>query len=803
MRKISFISLLLSAIPLIGAEPTVDFVTPDVVRVRWTPDGVVRDNNTGACVWAPGKVDVKRTVEDGLITLRSDSLTVSFTPEGHITFADTRTGEVLLTELPGSPRTCERIAKERVIYDEASAHMEETANGKVTVKDVVRRDTLGYKNRFTVSFTADGQEALYGLGAHMEDYMNLVGKTLWLTQHNLKAFVPMLVSTGGYGLLFDAGCSMIYSSDTASGAGLWPLTNEFTMTMEAANTIDYYFIKGYVPEKVVEGYRMLTGDVSMMPRYLFGYTQSKERYVSSDDIVNTVKEYRRRQVPLDMIVQDWNYWPQGWGYMKMNREYYPDPKALADSVHALDARLMVSIWANPQYCPEADDFRDRGFMLEHSVYDAFNPAARDLYWDYADKEFFSNGFDAWWCDSSEPLDGDWNRMPEPLNGKPYAWGDHKRRWELNDQILSEALGAERACLYSLNHAKGIWEHQRAATDRKRVVNLTRSTFAGQQRYGTIVWNGDTHASWDSFRQQIPAGLNYLATGNPYWTMDIGCFFTRTNPQWFYAGKFPDGVKDDAYKEYYTRMFQWGAFLPVMRSHGTDTPREIWQFGEPGTKFYDALLGMINLRYSLLPYTYSLAARQTSGGYSMARPLAFDFPADRKTYDIKDQYMFGDIMVSPVTSPGADSREVYLPESNAPWIDFWTGERLDGGSTVSAAAPIDRLPLFVKGGSIIPTVEPVQFSAASAGKPVTLTVYPGADASFTLYDDAGDTYDFEKGESRRIDITWNDRKRTLTVGNAAGSYPGVPAKSVFHVSVDGDMKTISYDGKKKSLKFPKK
>lgn len=793
-------SLLLSALPLFGAAPRVRFITPDVVRVRWSPEEGADDNNTGVCVWESDKVDVRRYMEDGILTMRSDSLVVSYTHDKRLIFSDARTGRVLLSEREGTPRVCERVAKERIIYDEASARMEETANGKVTVKDIVRRDTLGYKNRFTVSFTADGEEAIYGLGAHMEDYMNLAGKSLYLTQHNLKAFVPMLVSTGGYGLLFDAGCSMIYSSDIEEGGANWPVTNNFSMVMEAANTIDYYFIKGCVPEKVIEGYRMLTGDVAMMPRYLFGYTQSKERYVSSDDIVNTVKEYRRRKVPLDMIVQDWNYWPQGWGYMKMNREYYPDPKALADSVHALDAKLMVSIWANPQYCPEADDFRDRGFMLEHSVYDAFNPAARDLYWDYANNEFFSNGFDAWWCDSSEPLDGDWNRMPEPLNGKPYTWDDHERRWQLNDAILSESLGAERACLYSLNHSKGIWEHQRAATDRKRVVNLTRSTFAGQQRYGTIVWNGDTHASWDSFRQQIPAGLNYLATGNPYWTMDIGGFFTRKDPRWFYLGEFPEGVKDDGYKEYYTRMFQWGAFLPVMRSHGTDTPREIWQFGEPGSKYYDSLLGMINLRYSLLPYTYSLAAKQSASGYSMARPLAFDFPRDRKVYDIKDQYMFGDIMVSPVTSPGVDKRDVYLPETDALWIDFWTGERHKGGAIVSAAAPIDRLPLFVKGGSIIPTVEPVQHSAASVGKPVTLTVYPGADATFTLYDDEGDTYDFEKGEYQRIAINWNDKKRTLTFAEVEGSYPEAPAKREFRVSVDGKVKTINYDGKKRSLKF---
>ncbi|MDE6403586.1 MAG: alpha-glucosidase, partial [Muribaculaceae bacterium] len=501
------------------------------------------------------------------------------------------------------PRVAAREFATVTVYDDESARMEDTANGKVTVKDVLRRDTVSSKTRYVARFLTSAGEGIYGLGSHMEDYMNLLGKTLYLTQHNLKAFVPVIVSTGGYGLLFDAGCSMQYNSSPIGNT----VGYEMRMELEAADILDYYFIKGTRPRDVVAGYRYLTGDVSMMPRYLFGYIQSKERYVSSADIIGTVREYRRRRVPLDMIVQDWNYWPQGWGYMKMNRDFYPDPKALADSVHALDAKLMVSIWANPQYCPEEQDFRAHGYMLEHSVYDAFNPAARDLYWEYAYNEFFSNGFDAWWCDSSEPLDGDWNQLPEPdENGRPYSRDDHYRRWLLNDQILSETLGAGRACLYSLNHSRGIFEHQRQATDRKRVVNLTRSTFAGQQRYGTIVWNGDTHASWESFRQQIPAGLNYMATGNPYWTVDVGCFFTRDDPRWFYKGEFPAGVSDDNYKEFYTRMFQWATFLPVLRSHGTDTPREIWQFGETGTTWYDAILKLINTRYTLLPYIYSMA-----------------------------------------------------------------------------------------------------------------------------------------------------------------------------------------------------
>lgn len=802
MKKLLSFLFLFMAFCAAAQDPIVEFVTPSIVRVRWTPDGTKTDNSTGACVYTPMNVSVKKSKSGGMTILQSDSLEVAISSNGAITFIDPVKKTILLKESVTVPHSFEKVAQEKVVYDEASAHMEETANGKVTVKDVIRRDTLGYKNRFAVTFDMFASDGLYGLGSHMEDYMNLLGKTLYLTQHNLKAFIPMMVSTRGYGLLFDAGCSMKFVSKPGNGGamiGQAPLGYETTMELEAAKTLDYYFIKGDMPEDVIAGYRWLTGNVAMMPRYLFGYTQSKERYVSSDDIINTLKEYRRRHVPIDVIVQDWNYWPQGWGYMKMNREYYPDPKALADSVHAYNGKLMVSIWANPQYCPEADDFKERGYMLEHSVYDAFNPAARNLYWEYANNEFFSNGFDAWWCDSSEPLDGDWNQLPKPENGKPYSWDDHERRWRLNDAILSEALGAERACLYALKHAQGIYENQRATTDRKRVVNLTRSPFAGQQRYSTIVWNGDTYADWNSFKKQIPTGLNFVAAGNPYWSTDVGGFFVGEDGRWFRKGKFPKGVADDGYKEYYTRMFQWGTFLPVLRSHGTETPREIWQFGEPGTSYYDAILKMINLRYSILPYTYSMADKQSNSGYSIMRPLAFDFPKDRNVYDIKDQYMFGDIMACPVTDPGVDSREVYLP-AGADWYDFWTGKRFDGGEKISADAPLDQLPLFVKAGSIVPTTEVVEYSAASVGKPITIDIYPGKDAEFTLYDDAGDNYDFEKGECTRIKMKWDDKKNTLIIDDSEGTYEGAPDKRHFIIRKDGKTKKVDYEGKKTTIKI---
>lgn len=764
--------------------PRVTFITPDIVRIQWSADSIIEDNATGVCVYGNTSctADVRNTPAARVYSSKNLVVEIDKSTTA-LTFRDAHTGRALLSEDAHMPRRAHTTFIEDIVYDEASARIEDTANGKVTVRDIVRRDTTGRATAYAVSFDFSADEGLYGLGSHMENYMNLNGKTLYLTQHNLKVTVPVIVSTNGYGLLFDAGCAMKFDNGSV----------EF----DAARSLDYYFIKGDSFDNVIAGYRFLTGPVSMMPRYAFGYIQSKERYTSSADIIATLAEYRRRHIPLDMMVQDWNYWPEGWGYMKMDRRFYPDPKALADSVHGMHARLMVSIWPNPQACPQERDFKERGFMLSGSVYNAFDPEARKYYWQYANDEFFSNGFDAWWCDSSEPIDADWNRAPSTPDGHPYGRDDHELRWHLNKDALSAALGSERSSLYSLYHARGIYENQRAATSSKRVVNLTRSGYAGQQRYGTIVWNGDTYASWQSFKQQIPAGLNYMAAGCPYWTVDIGGFFTRSDGRWFYKGEFPDGVDDDAFREYYTRMLQWAAFLPVFRSHGTDTPREVWRFGEPGSPYYDAILDAIRLRYSLLPHIYSMAAAQTRHGYTMARMLSFDFPADTTVRDIKDQYMFGHILVCPVTDPGVRTRRVYLPAADGAepeWYDFHTGRTYRPGQWIDAETGIDRMPLFVRGGSIIITTEPLEYADAQIGRPVTVTVYPGRDTSFEFYEDAGDGYAFEHGESVTIPLLWNNESRTLLIGAQTGDYPGHPSQRSFAIKTPWAEKSIRYDGK---------
>ena len=768
--------------------PRVSFVSPSIVRVQWVPAGELVGNGTTVCVYEPQQVRVEVTEREGVTAYRTSELTVLMDgATGALTFVDRRTGRTLLSESRALPRTHEVVVHEQVTYDEATARMVETANGKVTVKEVLRRDTTARENRFTCYFDLRAGEAVYGLGAHMEGDMNLRGKRVYLCQHNLKTMVPVLQSTGGYGLLFDAGCAMIYADSLrADGSSVMALQ------MEAAHEVDYYFMKGASMDDVVGQYRLLTGAVPMLPRYMTGYVQSRERYVSSHDILSTLSEFRQRQIPIDVIVQDWNYWPEGWGYAKMDRRYYPDPKALADSVHALDAHLMISVWPNPMYCPQEREFRQAGLMLEHSVYDAFSDEGRDMYWRHINDEFFSQGFDAWWCDCSEPVDADWKWMPEG-----YGWDSHKERWERNTQMLSEVCGAERSQLFSLFHSRGIYEHQRATSDVKRVVNLTRSGYAGQQRYGTINWNGDTHASWPSFRRQIPAGLNYMATGNPYWTVDVGCFFTRSDGRWFYKGQYAAGNADPAYRELYTRMLQWATFLPVLRSHGTDTQREPWFFGEPGTPYYDAIREMIDLRYRLTPYTYSLAAMQTLDNYTMARMLAFDFATDTAALDIKDEYMYGRVLVCPVTEQGATSRRVYLPmgaDGKTVWVDFWTGEVYEGGQWIVAEAPIHRLPLFVRGGSIIPSTEVAQHTGAQRDLPIIVNVYPGADATFTLYDDEGDGYRYEQGAYATVELRWDDARRVLHIGKRRGSFEGMPAERTFIIRTPWGEKQLTYKGK---------
>ncbi|MBN2180938.1 MAG: DUF5110 domain-containing protein [Sedimentisphaerales bacterium] len=669
--------------------------------------------------------------------------------------------------------------KLKVIINERTAEITiKNVNDEVIFREGGRQVTPGVVldekvNHIRQSFVWADDEALYGLGQHQEGFFNWRGHYVELFQLNKRAIVPFLLSTKGYGILWD-NYSYTKFDDSPSGSYLWS---------EVGDTVNYYFIYGPELDDVVSNYRELTGKTPLFPKWAFGYVQSKERYKTQQELIDVVKEFRDRKIPLDVIVQDWRYWDDGyWGQKSFNKERFPDPAAMMNILHSkYNAHLMISVWPkmsfrSPNY---SDMIKHEGFLYGEGgspFYDAFNPQARALYWKQANEGLFSKGIDAWWCDATEPeLDG----------------------WDFNYDAYKEKMkpaigsGARYLNAYSLMHSKGIYENQRLTTDKKRVVNLTRSAFAGQQKYATITWSGDVVATWDVFKNQIPAGLNFCMSGLPYWTTDIGGFFVQSaqvgelgRGEWFRNGDFDGGIEDDNYKELYVRWFQYGAFCPMFRTHGTDISREIWRFGEPGSRAYDALLKFDNLRYRLMPYIYSQAWKVTSGGYTLMRGLAMDFRHDSHVFNIDDQFMFGPaILVNPITKPKASFRHVYLPVGSN-WYNFWTGKKYSGGQTLQVPSPIDEIPLFVKAGSILPMGPFIQFAAESVD-PLEIRIYPGADGSFTLYEDENDNYNYEKGLYSTIDFKWDDKNRRVIIEERKGEFPGMLTGRKFHLVIVGE------------------
>ncbi len=631
-----------------------------------------------------------------------------------------------------------------------------------------------------LEFAWQDGEALYGLGSHEDGVMNLRGSMQYLYQQNMKVVVPCLVSTRGYGVLWDS-CSAMRFRDDAFGSYVWT---------DADEELDYYFMAGDSLDEVLSSYRALTGAVPMLPRWAFGYAQSKERYKTQEEILEVAAEYRRRNIPLDLIVLDWHSWEgELWGQKTFDLERFPDPAAMVEKLHAMGIKFMISIWPLMIHGGANQvEMRERGFLLgNQATYDAFNPEARALYWKQANEGLFSTGLDAWWCDCTEPFEADWNGAVKL---------EPEERMRMNSEEASHYLDREFASAYSLLHSEGIYRGQRSVREDKRVVVLTRSGYAGQQRWSTIVWSGDCCATWETLRKQIPAGLNFCAAGLPWWTTDIGAFFVaRKEDLWFWHGNHPEGVADPAYRELYLRWFQFGAFLPMFRSHGTDTPREVWRFGEEGEPIYDSLVGFIRLRSRLLPYLYSVAAAVSLRQDSMMKPLAFAFPEDAAIHDVGDQYLFGPaLMPCPVVSPLSENcgrREVRLP-TGVDWYDFWTGKRHDGGQTISTAAPLDLMPLFVRAGSILPLGPVVQHAAEALEAGWEIRVYPGADGRFTVYEDSGDGYAYERGEYSEFDITWDDRLGMLEIGARRGSFPGMATARHFLLVLVEDGRGVGGD-----------
>lgn len=742
-------------------------LSPKIIRVVYSEEGEISKTKSLMVVdqlpfsdWASMEEEFYIEVRTTELKVRIDKITFG------ISYYNSK-NELLLKEPEKGGKTLEKAELIKTRFDKnTEIEMEVTVDG-LRMKNRAGEtyiDRTSYHGK--LEFEWQDLEALYGLGSHEDGVLNLRGTHQYLYQQNMKACVPMLVSTKGYGLLIDNYSFMTFHDDMY-GSYLW---------MEYAEQIDYYFIYGEELTEITKGYHQLTGEVSMLPKWAFGYVQSKERYVDDKELIKVVKEYRDREIPLDCIVLDWHSWEGDlWGEKVFDSSRFPNPKEMVDRLHEMDAKLMISIW--PNMAPggtNSNQMLEKGYMLgNQSTYDAFNKEARELYWKQAEEGLFSSGLDAWWCDCTEPFEGDWKGTMKP---EPEA------RIDVNTREAKMYLDPAYISAYSLLHSEGIYEGQRKATGEKRVINLTRSSYAGQHRYATITWSGDTAGSWDTLRKQIPAGLNFCITGEPYWTTDIGGFFVRRKEQWFWAGEYEKGCDDMGYRELYLRWFQYGTFLPMFRSHGTDTPREVWRFGEKGDVIYDSLVRFTHLRYSLMPYIYSLAGRVTLFGESIIKPLGIVFREDERTFDTKDQYMFGDsLLICPITEPyyyEVDSREirkkketkVYLPAGHE-WYDFWTKEKFTGGQTITREVSLETIPVFVKAGSIIPmSSNQAMHTGELKQDELKVLIYGGADAEFILYEDEGDGYGYENSQYACTVLRWEDEKELLST-EVTGDYKG--------------------------------
>jgi len=764
---------LLMAMASNAQEVKVEFVTPTIVHItKGTP--------TKSLVVTAKPEDV--AVSQSGTTLKSSELTVKQDAKGNLTFLTTK-GKVLLRE-----KSCD------------------VSEAKQT-------------------FTLDKDEAIYGLGTIQNGKMNRRGEKKRMEQSNLEDFQNVLQSIKGWGIYWENYSPTLFE-DNAQG---------MTFDSECGEGIDYYFMYGGSADGVIAQMRQLTGDVPMFPLWTYGFWQSKERYKSAAETEGIVDQYRELQVPLDGIIQDWQYWGSNylWNAMDFLSEDFANGKQLIENVHQKHAHFMISIWAS--FGPMTQQFRElneKGLLMPFEtwpqsgishvwppimkypsgvkVYDAFHPEARAIYWKYL-KTLYDYGTDAWWMDSTDP---------DFFNPKESDY-EHK--------VYGGTWRSQRNA-FPLETVRGIYQSQRKDDRGKRIFIMTRSSFAGQQHYGSNMWSGDVASSWDMLRKQVPAGLSFSLTGNPNFNTDIGGFFCGSyNTRG--SGSAP---RNPQYQELYVRWMQYGLFCPVFRSHGADAPREIWQFGKKGEPIYDAIEKQIRLRYRLIPYLYSTAWQVTSNNDSYMRPLFSDFSADRKVWNTTDEFMFGrSILAAPILNPqyteekiikedamtGWDRKEAsdgspvgtvdftatktttkYLPKG-AEWYDFWTNKRIKGGQNVTIETSLDRVPMFVRAGSILPLGPEMQYVGEKSWDNLEVRVYPGADGTFTLYEDEGDNYNYEKGQFATILFQWNDRTRTLTIGSRQGSYKGMLLNRQFIIAMpDGQTKQVSYDGNELAVKL---
>lgn len=593
--------------------------------------------------------------------------------------------------------------------------------------------------------------------------------------------------------------------------------NKMSWWGEMQPEIDYYFVAGDNMDEVVSGYRTLTGKSQIMPKWAMGYWQSRERYKTQDEILGALKEFRTRQIPIDNIVLDWSYWPENaWGSHDFDAARFPDPKAMVDSIHAMNAQMMISVW--PKFYATTEHYKqfdEKGWMYQQAVkdsikdwigpgyigsfYDAYAEGARKLFWKQMQDKLYPLGIDAWWMDASEPNVRDCTDLQyrKDLCG-PTALGPS-----------TEYFNA-----YALMNAEAIYDGQRGVDPDKRVFLLTRSGFAGLQRYSTATWSGDIATRWEDMKAQISAGLNFAVSGVPYWTMDIGGFcvedrYVKGQEEFNKFGRENADYKE--WRELNTRWYQFGAFCPLYRAHGQYPFREVWNIAPKGHPCYESIVYYTKLRYNLMPYIYSMAGMTHFNDYTIMRPLVMDFTADSQVNNIGDQFMFGPaLMAAPVYQYQAREREVYFP-AGADWYDFYTGKVVKGGQKATVAAPYERMPLYARSGSILPTGPDMQYSNEKQPSVITLFVYAGADATFTLYEDEGTNYNYEKGAYARIPFSYNEAEKVLTIGERQGEFPGMLKNRQFRIvkvdathaqgfDPDAQGELVNYDGKAVHVKL---
>ncbi len=694
--------------------------SPRVIRVAYSPTNSIPTNSL-AVIASPTNSGWTLTQTATEVRLTTSAVEVRVNRgTGAVEFFDLN-GQPVLVESPGGGKT-------------------------LTPATVGNISTLRSRQQFVLS----ADEAIFGLGQHQSGVMNYRGTSVHLQQLNPgESAIPVLVSSRGYGLLWDN------PAITDADVGQTSQTN-LTWTSEASDAIDYYFMYGPELDDVIAGYRKLTGAAPLFGKWAWGFWQCKNRYQSQQELLDVANQYRSLNIPLDGIIQDWQYWsPNPWGSHIFNAASYPNVTNLMQTLHATNVHMIISVWArfdtniananalaavNGLYTNVLANVYPAGFG---QWYDPFNAAARQVYWSQLSQRLFSTGIDGWWLDASEGEFGG-------------NWG------EFRNYNTAAGSGARVFNAYPLMHTTSAHQGQRAENSDKRVFMLTRSAYAGQQRNAAVTWSGDINATWPVFANQIAAGLNFSVSGVPYWNTDTGGFFDKS-------------PTDTAYAELFTRWFQFSTVCPMLRVHGNNA-KEIWRFPAATQPI---LIDYDKLRYHLLPYIYSVSWQVTSAGYTMMRPLVMDFRADTNVFGIKNQFMFGPaLMACPVTTAGATARSVYLP-SGSTWFNFWNGATNVGGQTISVSAPIETMPIFVRAGTILPYGPDIQYASQSVD-PMELRVYRGANGSFTLYEDENDNYNYETGSYATIPITWNEATQTLTLGARQGSFPGMLTSRTFRI-----------------------